>query len=326
MLLVELTINAAVFYVSVEGHALTHNWKPLIIGFDAPTLMIPKDYGGYAEMSFGSITFNPSLFISDWPPPASCAITIKYTDSTEGAAETVFVGTAHLSSFDRESITYALYGPSYDETIAASTAYNDTLNVIITTILGAIAEINTVTTTYARASSPNVTHTVANDTIAIDLASEIAAFYSHLIYIIGDTAYLVDMKRDNGADWDLTEYKFFSFPKYQYRPPAAAVYCTQFAKFSAYPYGTTETVEAYHTTQANIETALDDILAILNAPRIILDVPMIAGNFPRLGQAITIPDTAHVAGLSSWIRARKLQYDFVENIINIEGEGAVAAA
>jgi hypothetical protein len=53
---------------------------------------------------------------------------------------------------------------------------------------------------------------------------------------------------------------------------------------------------------------------------------MIAGNFPKLGEKITLPDTANVADLSSWIRVRKLKYDFVGNVINIEGEGAVAAA
>lgn len=53
---------------------------------------------------------------------------------------------------------------------------------------------------------------------------------------------------------------------------------------------------------------------------------MIAGNFPALGEKITFPDTAHVANLSSYIRVRRLQYDFVNTIINVEGEGEVAKA
>ena len=86
------------------------------------------------------------------------------------------------------------------------------------------------------------------------------------------------------------------------------------------------TVAAYHTTQANIEAALTDTLAIENAARVIFDVPMIAGNFPKLGQRITIPDTAHVADLESYIRVRKLQFDFINTIINIEGEGGLTCS
>ena len=115
MLLVEITIGGTVNRVSVEGHALVNNWKPLIINFDAPTLALPSDHGGYAKMSFGSISFNPLLFATAWPPPVSCPILIYYTDTTEAARELVFGGTAHISAFDREGITYGLYGPSFDD-------------------------------------------------------------------------------------------------------------------------------------------------------------------------------------------------------------------
>jgi len=382
MLLVEITINAVVNRVSVEGHALTYNWTPRIIGFDAPTLCIPSDHGGYASMQFGSITFNPTLFASDWPPPVSCAISIYYTDTTEAAKELVFAGTAHLSAFTRASVTYKLFGPSYDETWATkgvgplvvnqiyeitnyvsdddftnvgassnatgviftatgttptkwtnfsvlSPRWNGTLNATLTAILTAIPEITTVDTTYARASSPNVLWTLTSERLAINVASDIAAFFSHLIYVVGATAYLVDMKLDNGSR-TLTEYQYFAAPTYQYKAPYAMITCSSdsviYNKKSSYPYGMTTSVEPFHETQANIEAALTDILALENAPRISMDIPMIAGNFPALGEKITIPDTAHVADLDSYIRVRKMQYDFVNTIINIEGEGAIAKA
>lgn len=381
MLLVEITINSVINRVSIDGHGLTYNWRPRIIGFDAPTLAIPSDHGGYAKMEFGSISFNPLLFATYWPPPVSCAIGIYYTDSTEAARELVFSGTAHLTAFDRESVSYALYGESYDETMiirgvgpltvgqiyeiteyvagddfvnvgganvtgtiftATGTTptvwtnfsklaprWNDTLNNVITNILTRIPEITTVNTTYARASSPNVLYTLTSERLAINVASDIADFYSHLIYVVGSTAYLVDMKLSNGTDWTLTEFKFFTQPTYQYKTPLSGIQCSSksvvYSKYSAYPYGQMTTIDPYHETQANIEAALTDILAIENAPRISLDVPMIAGNFPLLGKKIIIPDTAHVADLSSWIRAGKLQYDFLNDTINIEGEGGIAA-
>jgi hypothetical protein len=333
MLLCEITINAVVFYVSIDGiqsdgSLLTHNWKPRIIGIDAPQLNIPCTHGGYAQMAFGSISFTPELFSGDWPPPVSCPIGLYYTDTTEAVRETIFEGTAHLSTYNRESITYSLYGPSYDETIADATAYNNTLNVILTTILTSIAEITTVNTTYARVTSPNVIHTTAGVQLAIDLASNIAAFYSHLIYVIGDTAYLVDMKRDNGSR-TLTEFKFYATPKYIYNPPIALLKCTydvsEYQAASSYAYGSTESVSPYHTTEANIEAALADIVAIANAPRASFDMPMIAGNFPKLGEKITFPDTSNVEDLSTYIRARKLSYDFINDCITIEGDGVIAA-
>lgn len=326
MLLVEITINAVVNYVSIDGIALTHNWRPRILSFDAPQIGIPSNHGGYAAMTFGSISFSQELFSGDWPPPRTCAISIYYTDTTEAVRELVFAGTAELTSFDRNQINYALMASSYDETIAAATAYNDTLNVVMTTILSTIAEINTVNTAYARAVSPNVAHTLADTMTAIEIASLIAEFYSHLFYVIGDTAYLVDMLLSNGADWTLTEFDFFAFPVYSYNTPVASILAGQVKRFSAYPYGSDMTVDSYHTTEANIITALDNILTIENSPRVTLDVPMIAGNFPRPGQKIIVPDTAHVSDLASWIRARRLTFDFLNTSITVEGEGEVAAA
>jgi hypothetical protein len=381
MLLVQITINAVDNYVSVEGHALTHNWRPFIIGFDAPTLSLPTDHGGYAQMTYGSIEFNPALFAGDWPPPVSCPITIYYTDSTEAAQETVFAGTAHLKSFNREQISYTLRSANFDEALTAVSSgtlvsgrgykilsyvsdddftnlsagsnatgvvftasgttpthwahgsvlvpyWNTNLNAVITNILGYIPEINTVNTTYARASSPNVTHNITGDTLAIQLASDIAAFYSHLIYVVGDTAYLVDMLRDNGSR-TLTEYQFFASPTYEYKVPVASVGCTvgsaSYSKASSYAYGTAMKIDPYHVAKANIETALTNILTCENAPRAQVKVPMIAGNFPAPGEKVTFPDTGNVADLSTYIRVRKMQFDFVNSMITLEGEGAITA-
>jgi len=379
MLLVQITINAVDFYTSVEGHALTHNWRPYIIGFDAPTLSLPTDHGGYARMTYGSISFNPELFSSDWPPPVSCPITIYYTDTTEAAQETVFVGSAHLKSFNRSQISYTLSGPNYDDALTAVSSgslvsgrgykilsyvsdddftnlgagsnaagvvftasgttpthwahgsvlvpyWNTNLNTVITNILAYIPEISTVNTTYARASSPGVVHNITGDILAIQLASDIAAFYSHLIYVSGTTAYLVDMLLDNGSR-TLTEFGFFASPTYEYKVPISTIRCTvgtaSYSKSSTYAYGTPVDVQPYHVAKVPIETALTNILTCENAPRASVQVPMVAGNFPAPGEKVTFPDTGNVADLSTYIRVRKLQYDFVNAMITLEGEGAI---
>ena len=322
-----IELQTALARVSYEGHALTHNWPPRIIGFDAPTVAMPTNHGGYAQLTFGSISFNPLLFAGDWPPPTQFPILIYHTETDEASRELVFEGMAYLTpGFTREEVSYALYGPTFTQTIAASTAYNDTLNAVLTTVLTSLTGITAVNTTYARVSSPNVTHTVTDQVLAIDLASAIAEFYSHLFYIVGSTAYLVDMKLSNGTDRTLTEFEFFAFPGYQYNPPLSAVRCGTYAVFSTYPFGAEQSIDAYHTTEANILTALADILAIENSPRIVFDIPMEAGRFPVPGKKMILPDTANMADLLSWIRVRKIGYDFIGQSINIEGEGVIAAA
>lgn len=333
MLLCEITINSVVNYVSIDGimpdgSTLTHNWRPLITGIDPPTIGIPANHGGYAQMQYGSISFAPELFASDWPPPLTCAIGLYNTDTTEAERETIFIGTAHLNPFDREAISYSLYGPSYDETIAAATAYNDHLNDVINSILTTIPEITTVNTAFARATSPNVTYTTSGVQLAIDLASNIAAFYSHLIYVVGTTAYLIDMKLNNGSR-TLTEYQFFSAAQYSYLPPVsiltASVAGTPYEVASSYPYGTPATIEPYHTTEANIKTALTDILTIIHSPRTAIRAPLIAGNFPLLGEKLTLADTSNVADIAAWFRVRKMAFDFINDEIQLEGEGAISA-
>jgi hypothetical protein len=203
--------------------------------------------------------------------------------------------------------------------------YNTTLNAALTDILTTIPEITSVNTAAARASSPNVLYTLSSSQIALNLASDMAAFYSHLFYVIGSTAYLVDMKLDNGTR-TLTEFKYFSFAKYQYKAPIAQVAAGSYRRFSAYAYGSGMSVNLFHDTEANANAALDDILTLENAARVNFSLPMIAGNFPKLGEKITLPDTSNVSNLSSWVRARKLRYDFLNDEINVEGEGAISAA
>lgn len=387
MLLVEFYRNGTLTYNSIDGHGLTHNWKPRVIAFEAPTMTTPSSHGGYAKMSFGKITFSPSLFysasegINDWPPPTNGTIRIYYTDTDEASRELVFEGTAHLSDYDYQGVTYSLYGSSYDTEVVILTSgaltvgqkykitnyvagddfvnvgganitdfiftatgttptvwangstlapyYNDTLVKVITDILSLIPEISSVESTYARSVSPNVAYAVPSDILAVNLAGDIAEFYSHFFYIIDGVAYLVDMLGNNGTTKTLTEFQFFKAPKYE--QPCIAEVATAYDEItykasSSYPYGSSLSVDCYHTTEANIQAAIDDILTLENSQRISnLCIPMIAGNFPLLGQRIDIPDTAHVADLSSYIRARKLTFDFIGDQIKIEGEGVIAA-
>ena len=180
MLLVNITINAVLNYVSQEGIALTNNWKPKVMSIDPIRYQIQSDYGGYCALNYGSISFFPDLFEDDWPPPVECAISVYYTATTEAAKETVFTGTAYLEKITREGVTYGLYGPKFTATVAHATGYNDTLDAHFATWCGAGLLNLTLDTTYSRAVSPNVTHTTSGTQLCIDLASKVAAFYNHM--------------------------------------------------------------------------------------------------------------------------------------------------
>lgn len=323
MLLVEKTINAVLNRISNEEIALTNNWKHFIDSFDSPQRNLPNDFGGYCKMGFGSISYLPSLYADDWPPPTECDLSIYYTATTEAAKETLFTGFDYFESMDRGVIGCGLYGPKFTATVADETAYDDTLaNVFATWCGGGLLNL-TLDTTYARAPSPNVLHTTSGEQLCIDLASKIAAFYSHMFYISGTTLYLIDMLADAGSS-TITEFDYLP-SNYEGFPPVSIATAGSRARTSSYPYGQPLSLTAYHDTGANIDDALDDIITTLNSPRARLKIPF-AGSVPTPGQKISWPDTALGADTDIWIRVRGITYDYDNEEIILEGEGALAAA
>ena len=96
MILVEMTINGTTYYISDEYiNTLTHMWDGVIQSFSPIQYAIRSLAGGYVEPIYGDINLSPELFEDEWPPPVSCAITVKITDTTEAVATTIFDGTAH---------------------------------------------------------------------------------------------------------------------------------------------------------------------------------------------------------------------------------------
>jgi len=329
MLLVEATIGGTLYYISDGTYHLTHQWKEFVGKFDPPQYALKSDHGGLAKFRYGSIQFDPDLFesTSNFPPPVEISLTIYHSSTTEEAKVQVFTGTGYIREFGIGIVIYDLHGPDdYDETVADSTAYNDDLETVIDTILTAIAEISTVDTTYARASSPNVTYTTSGENLSIDLASNIAEFYTHCIEVVGSTAYLIDMLLNRGIQ-SFTEFQYFEFAKYWYKVPVAEAKAGDYSRYSSYAYGNVLSVTPYHTTEANINTALDNIITVENSPRMTIGIPFELGIFPDLGQKVSFADTAVESDLSSWFRQRRLRYDLLAKVptLWLEGEGEIAS-
>ncbi len=126
MILVKLTTpTPTIHYLSLDGHALEHFWRPEIISFSPPSYETATPHGGYVKVGFGSISFSPDVFAAEWPPPDQCDVEIYYTATTEAAAVSIFAGIVYLSDFDEESVSYEIYNPGYSvNLLETGTDYN----------------------------------------------------------------------------------------------------------------------------------------------------------------------------------------------------------
>ncbi len=323
MLLVQATINGTDYYTSMEGVALTHYWDAVIIGFDPPQYQMSDLYGGYVRPGFGSIKFSHDLFDSEWPPPVSIDTSIYYTATTEAAKETLFSGKAHLRTINREIVEYELYSESFTATIADLTAFDDTLVDVATWFCNAARLNLTLDSTYARAVSPDVKFTLSGEQLAINLFSDICAFFTHCFYISGTTLYLIDMLAAAGSQ-TITEFDFFP-SEYHYEVPVALARTTNYARTSAYPYGQEISLGTeFIDTEAKINTALDNIITVQNKPWCNLRMPFL-GSLPTPGKKISWTDTSLGSDLAAYIYARTLRFDFEAEEVIVEGEGALSA-
>lgn len=326
MLLVTIALGGQTYRVSNEELALAHNWRHYILSMDAIHFALPMQYGGYCAINYGRIELSPDLFdhAEVWPPPVNMQITVQYTATDEESAETFFLGTAHIAEMTRDGIQYELYPPEYDETTASGTELAGSLNQVLGTLLTGIEEITAIDTTLARAPSPGISYTTTSECLNINLASQIAAFCGHLFYVDGDVAVVVDMLADNGAR-TLTEFDFFGDdpPRYWQDPPTAIVRAGDEDALSAYPYGGEISVQAYTDVGADIQDAIDDILAIVNRMRGSITLPLL-GSLPKPGERLTWTDTALIESTDFRIWARVIRFDFDAEAITIEGDGGYA--
>lgn len=322
MLLIEATINGTLHRISDEWLSLEHPWKGQIIGFDPIQGQIAYPYGGYVRPGYGSIQFSPDLFTSDWPPPINMTISAYYTATDEASRETLFSGIAHRKNVTREHIVYDLYGTSYTATVADAVVFSDTLADVASWFCGASYLNLTLNATYARAVSPDVAFQNSGEQLAINLFSDICAFFTHCFYISGSTLYLVDMLLDAGTQ-AVTEFQFFP-SEYENNPPASIAKTTNYKRFSAYPYGTEISLGTeFADNQAKIEAALDNIITVSNKARCRLRMPF-TGSLPTTGKKLSWTDTSLGQNLGAYIHARTITYDFLEEEVIIEGEGELS--
>ena len=295
MILVEFTPTGGTLQrISNEDIALEYQWFGYITSMSTMKLSLPTRHGGFARPEYASITISPELMEELGEYPESAAVRTIETDTNENGGTVLYPGPARLDTYDRHGFSYTLKQPDLPETVAASTTYNDTLvNVVsgLCTTLGL-----TLDSTAARSPSPAVLHETSSDQLAIDLLSDMCAFFSHGFKISGSVLYLYDMLGTRTAT-DLTE---FDVQPCEYRKD------TPYSLFKATDTetlaGTAEngeeySVTPYHTTGANIQAALADIKTIMEQDVAVIrfkadqDKPLIIGQVYLLDESLILPVT-----------------------------------
>lgn len=195
---------------------------------------------------------------------------------------------------------------------------------------------------------PDFSYWASSQKNILDFISDACAWFCHLVYIKATTLYLVDMDTDV-ATRTITEYQFFP-STYEYQPPiyiaraewvereagefyvsptATARYVRNIDKEtsveSAYSYGSDESFQPMCNNKTDIDTCLTAILAIVHKPRCRLRIPL-QGSLPVPGEKISWTDTMLGVDTDFYIRARSITYDFDNDEIIIEGEGAISAS
>jgi len=328
MLLVKATIESLIYRFSDRQLKLAHPWNRKIFSVSSTTVKTEYDYGGWCRPAFGTIKFAPDFLPDVWPPPVSFIMEQMLSAIGENGVG-FFDGSVYIKEWDESSVQYRLYKPTYDYEVPDNTTLPTTLVDVFDWLCDSSRlNIANLDDSLARSPSPAVSHTTSSDENGMDLASSMAAFFTHLYYVdrATDTLHLIDMESDNGSR-SLVNQKVFS-PKYSYNAPTYEVTATSgdndYRRTSAFTFDKSVSVTPYHTGQTQIEDALDRILAILNAPRVELTIPMQADNLPMPGERINLLDKRQYKETNSWIRGRMFTFDIANRKVKVTGEGGIS--
>ena len=165
MLFAEIVTANNTYRIATRGHAGQYWWSPSIIR--VPRLSLGHaDAGGYVKPAFGDLTITPDLLeASDWPPPATCDITLWW-GLDEASRFQVFRGIARHERTTRAGITYSLFEPAYAQTVLDTGADETGAAVDVPMAFGAASHLSaqrTGTDTEFRYYTSGATGTVGTD-------------------------------------------------------------------------------------------------------------------------------------------------------------------
>ncbi len=325
MILVEFTPDgSAMQRISTEDVALDYQWYSYIKSISSIKLQLPDYYGGYAAPSFSDITINLEAYAGIWPPPAMSTVKIIETETDETSGVTIFEGSANTGDITRNGVSIYLKKPDLDITVVSGAAYNDTLVNVATALCGPTILNLTINTTLARSPSPAVLHTTTSDQPAIDLLSNMCAFFSHAFQIIGDTLYLVDMLGTQ-TPYTLTEFDVQPCDYRRADPILLVKNGDSYSVDGSSPNGEEVNIsKAFHTTEANILTALGNIKMLLEKDIAVIRFKT-SQTKPRILEQVTLLDESMILPITFTGIITSIIYNYETMSVEAEVIGSMTA-
>lgn len=311
-LLIEATVNGVKKYISNEPVDFGGRfYDPYVIKMGSIKISSPKQHGGYAKLSFSDFTISPDFFDDEYP--VSMYIDVKYVEN--GEVTKLLESTAHRSSIARDGISYKLYGSDYSE-VLTSQAFTGTLGSIFQTYTGSSHLNLTLDASLARDPSPGVNYTASGE--LLDILSDIASFFSHVFYIKDNTLYLVDVKHELSIE-NITDFDYLVGAKYRDNQPYNLFKSGNYSIAGSYSYGGEYDISPVcHTTQSNIESAIQDVKDILESKKIQVSFPIGHKNI-NIGDRLKWVDQSLSVPVAIEILVSSITYNFDKFDYTCEG-------
>ena len=331
-LLLSVKHDGVVYRYGIKDQALAAQWHGVIVGLDPVKLALSTKHGGFLRVSAGQIRFVPSAFggvetwsINAWPPPKELdAIFRCNSTGLEGSAR-LFEGKLYRESVSEREVVYDVYIPSYTETIAGGTSLASW--PMTNSLIGFFEKVCdvlglTLDSSKATGSPPALSHVLSNERLVIDVASEVAAFCSHLFWIADGTLYLQQMSATNGTLSLKNPNDFFRSPTYSDEIPVNRVVAGAYEYVgSDYPYGVDYSLPANYTGD---NSQLQGIYELVNGQWAEVSVPAESGCGEFLpGKQVTLHDARLAVPSETVISMRGASYLFDKFQVVLSGHATM---
>jgi hypothetical protein len=168
----------------------------------------------------------------------------------------------------------------------------------------------TLDSSLASIDDPVISGTVSGDTLILDVADAVAAYFNHYFYINGSTLQLIDASAENGTGYSFGYFDYCRTPRYTYQAPVNSVYddSGKIAFIGNTLYGQRVLVGASYYAVDN--TYLQKIASYLELPQVELAAMELYGEF-RCGRHLLWIDDRHPLDLFGDMVMRAVQYTFL---------------
>lgn len=159
------------------------------------------------------------------------------------------------------------------------------------------------------AAAPVITGTVASNTLVLDVADAVAAYFCHYFYISSGVLHLLDAASINGSAYSFGLWDYIRQPKYTYQPPVNTVVDESGKIFIQGNTLFGRSVSAGVSYYAADSTYLQKISAYSDLVKIEFSAMDFYGEFVP-GRQLTWIDDRHVQTLHGSMMMRAAQYTF----------------